>query len=160
MHICPAQLKHWIIRNTLQLLDDYSPSIENLLLGTLLQESQLTNQWGRCNRFGLYQISSHAHRRVWDEYLINHPALASTIRGLAGQHSFLHSPDRELIGNLPYATAIAWMIYRPHVDIRNPLSINQMATIWKRHFHPDRSGKKSVFISDLRQCLESNVAAA
>jgi hypothetical protein len=60
---------------------------------------------------GIYQISTQQHRKIWDEYLAFRPDLASAVRGLASQHQFLTSPDDELVTNLAYSTAIAWVIY-------------------------------------------------
>src|SRR5690606_21077963 len=101
-----------MIRATLRELDDWSAAAENLLLGTALQESGHSPRLRAGRRLGIYRITPVAHRAIWDRYLVQHPELASRVRGLAGQHAFLRDPHGELATNLKYATAIAWMRYR------------------------------------------------
>lgn len=56
---------------------------------------------------GLYSLKADWHHQLWDGYIAFRPELASRVRGLASQQGFLRSPHEELIGNTPYATAIA-----------------------------------------------------
>ncbi|MFI2812711.1 MULTISPECIES: hypothetical protein [Microbulbifer] len=112
--------------------------MENLLLGTAAQESQLGFhlKLGRRHGLGLYQIQPHTHREIWDKFLIDYPALASKVRGLASQRDFLDHPHSELTTNLRYATAIAWLIYRAAgVERVEDGNIRAMAKLWHRHFH-------------------------
>ncbi|RYY75707.1 MAG: hypothetical protein EOO52_10030 [Gammaproteobacteria bacterium] len=112
-------LRELVIRPILISLGEWSCSIENLLLGTAAQESQLGFKMQSCqdNQRGLYRISPLTHIEVWDQYLVKDPELASNLRGLASQQQFLKSPHAELITNLGYATGIAWMIYRRHQPV-------------------------------------------
>lgn len=116
MGIYADDLRELVIRPTLVSLDEWSPTVENLLLGTAAQESLLgfKMQSPQENGVGLYRISAHTHIQVWDQYLVTDPELASRVRGLASQQQFLKSPHTELITNLGYATGIAWMIYKRH----------------------------------------------
>ena len=57
--------------------------------------------------YGLFHIKEEQHSEIWDHYLVKNPDLASTVRGLASQRQFLHTPHTELCTNLNYATAIA-----------------------------------------------------
>ena len=97
-------LRHWVVRDTLKSLDDHSPAAENLLLGTAAQESGLGVCLHQGKRRGLYHLTAATHRSVWDKYLINNPELASRVRGMAGQHSFLKDPHSELVVDLPEQT--------------------------------------------------------
>lgn len=116
MGIFADDLRELVIRPTLVSLDEWSPTVENLLLGTAAQESQLglRMQSPQENGLGLYRISALTHIQVWDQYLVTDPELASRVRGLASQQQFLKFPHAELVTNLGYATGIAWMIYKRH----------------------------------------------
>ena len=138
MGICLDELRQLVIRPTLKHLRSWSPGMENLLLGTAAQESQLGFhlKQGRRHGLGIYQIQPHTHREIWDEYLIDFPALASKVRGLASQRDFLDHPHSELATNLRYATAIAWLIYRAaHVYKVDETHVANMARLWHQHFH-------------------------
>ena len=149
-------LRHWAIRDTLKYLNDYSPAAENLLLGTAAQESGLGFCMHEGKRWGIYHLTATTHRAVWDKYLIQFPELASRIRGIAGQRSFLKDPHGELITNLKYATAIAWMVYKrcgqplPKAD-----DVKGLAKYWHRHFHPKPTGTEQQFIRNYRELVTS-----
>lgn len=138
MGICLDELRQLVIRPTLKHLRAWSAGMENLLLGTAAQESQLGFhlKQGRRHGLGIYQIQPHTHREIWDEYLIDHPTLASKVRGLASQRDFLDHPHSELTTNLRYATAIAWLIYRSANVYKVPeADVASMAQLWHQHFH-------------------------
>jgi len=136
-----------VIRTTLKQLGDWSPAAENLLLGTALQESGRNARLREGRRLGIYRIAPAAHRAVWDKYLVGDPELASRVRGLAGQHGFLCDPHGELVTNLKYATAIAWMIYRRHGrELPDAGDIAGLARHWHRHFHSRASGRAEDFV--------------
>ncbi|MCW8125222.1 hypothetical protein [Microbulbifer halophilus] len=138
MGICLDELRQLVIRPTLKHLRNWSQGMENLLLGTAAQESQLGFhlKQGRRHGLGIYQIQPHTHREIWDDYLIHHPALASKVRGLASQRDFLDHPHNELATNLRYATAIAWLIYRSaHIYKVDENDVDTMARLWHQHFH-------------------------
>lgn len=135
-----------VIRATLRQIGEWSPAAENLLLGTALAESGDDARLRRGRRLGIYRISPATHRVIWDCYLIDHPELASRVRGLAGQHGFLRDPHGELATNLKYATAIAWMRYRQR-QVRLPdaaLDIAALGGCWQRCFR--RGGTAEEFV--------------
>ena len=142
------EFRQLIVRDTLKSLDEWAPSHETLLLGTVAQESRMGLSLKRGRLLGIYHISSNTHRAVWDKYLLHHPELASRVRGLAGQHSFICDPHGELVGNLKYATAIAWLIYR-RIDEKLPASddIPGLARYWHRHFRSKASASVAEFIT-------------
>lgn len=140
-------LRHLVIRDTLNYLNDWSLSAENLLLGTAAQETGLGG-WHRGRRVGLYHITPAMHRAVWDKYLVHYPNLASEVRGMAGQNSFLRAPHGELITNLKYATAIAWMVYRRSgQELPNAHDPVELGKFWHRYFHPKAKGTVADFVS-------------
>jgi hypothetical protein len=137
MGIYTSDLRDAIVRPTLELLDEWSPSAENLLMGTAAQETQLGNnlQGNNHTGLGLYRISPHTHTQIWDNFLVHDPELASRLRGLASQQQFLKSPHNELIVNLAYATGIAWMIYKRHaLTLLNNLSVHELAQCWLSYY--------------------------
>ncbi|WP_339672319.1 hypothetical protein [Dasania marina] len=111
MNIDNTHLCQYVIEPTLHYLEMYSPAASHMLLGVANQESAGNPFCEGHQGLGLFQISSSQHRSVWDNYLAFQPDLASRVRGLASQHQFLKDPDSELITNLRYSTAIAWMIF-------------------------------------------------
>jgi hypothetical protein len=144
-------LRHHVIRDTLKYLDQWTPAAENLLVGTAIQESGLGFAIKEGRHLGLYHITANAHRAVWDHYLIHHPELASRIRGLAGQHSFLEDPHGELITNLKFATAVAWSIYcKSGKSLPEADDIQALARFWHTHFHSKPTGTVNEFVRNYR----------
>mgnify|MGYP000415733412 CR=1 FL=1 len=149
MSICLDELRTLVVRPTLKQLRAWSPGMEALLLGTAAQESELGFhlKLGRRHGMGIFQIQPTTHRQIWDEYLINFPALASKVRGLASQRDFLQHPHAELATNLRYATAIAWLVYRAAgVDKVESEDLPKMAKLWKKHFHHGPSASLRDFV--------------
>ncbi|MEZ5528576.1 MAG: hypothetical protein R3E57_01315 [Porticoccaceae bacterium] len=156
-----GDLRHLVIRETLRYLNEWSMAAENLLMGTAAHESGLGG-WHEGRRVGLYRITPTMHRAVWDKYLVNHPELASDIRGMAGQHSFLRDPHGELVTNLKYATAIAWVIYRRVTQpLPEPTHISALGGYWHRHFRSKPEGTVRDFITSYQLLIrdESLIAA-
>jgi hypothetical protein len=137
MGIYVNDLRELVIRPTLLALDIWSPTAENLLLGTAAQESDLgfRMQSDKDCGLGIYFISARAHTQVWDKYLVTDPELASRVRGLASQQQFLKNPHSELVINLSYATAIAWMIYkRQQIVLTDNPSAHELARYWLHYY--------------------------
>ncbi len=148
MFFAADEFRQFIVRDTLKAIDDWAPAHENLLLGTAAQESRMELSLKSGRLLGIYHISPNTHRTVWDKYLLHHPELASRVRGLAGQHSFIHDPHSELITNLKYTTAIAWLIYR-RVPYALPADddILGLARYWHSHFRVKPSGQVADFVA-------------
>ncbi|MGV6806855.1 MAG: hypothetical protein ACWA5K_03005 [bacterium] len=169
MPLSASELRHWVIEETveslqcpdLQLSPEENLSVQNLLLGTAAQESGMGTELRACRRLGIYHISPAMHKSVWDNHLINFPELASRIRGLAGQRSFLANPHGELLSNLKYATAIALSIYhRAGQDWPTHDSPLALAVFWHRHFHPKASGSTRDFLRNYRRLVHPQLANA
>lgn len=164
MGICAQELVRWVIRPTLQRLGVTSRTAEQLLLATAAQESGLGAHLRREGQrgMGLYQIQSLTHRHVWDDYLVHHPELASTVRGLASQHDFLNQPHAELTTNLSYATAIAWLVYARNAEFSLPeeASAEELAALWKRFYHPRHDASAEAFCACYQTLIALPEAAA
>ena len=145
MGICTEEFRQCVVRPTLEHLGHWSQAAENLLIGTAAQESGLGFHLTEGNNrgIGIYQIRRRIHRSIWDNYLVNHPELASRIRGLASQHEFLSHPHAELATNLSYATAIAWMIYYRHnKQLPNASDLEALSHFWQRYYQRPRGMKR------------------
>ena len=166
MIFCVDELKEFIIGETLEhlqlgLSERGLKSAKALLLGTAAQESGFDCLMRSGRRFGLYQISPALHKSVWDNYLIHHPDLASRVRGLAGQRSFLANPHGELLSNLKYATAIAMMVYlRTGLPLPDHTNLRALAGFWHRHFHPKSHNSEENFIKSYRALYPAKQLAA
>ncbi len=135
MSIEAEQLILNIIRPTLAYLGAWTPENECLLAGTAAQETGFSLDKGK--GLGIYAISREKHRYIWDQYLAFQPELASQIRGLASQRAFLTNPELELVSNLAYATAIAWMIYQESgLKSGSYNNLKKQAKAWQLYFHP------------------------
>lgn len=136
MSIYVSDLREQVIKPCLEVLGDFSETGADLLMGTAAQESIAGP--GFCpdrQGLGIYRITIQKHYEVWDKYLIQFPDLASLVRGLASQQQFLKNPHNELVGNLSYATAIAWMIYKSKlIDVQKPTDLNNLAQLWALQF--------------------------
>ncbi|MGI9278403.1 MAG: hypothetical protein ACR2PX_02095 [Endozoicomonas sp.] len=162
MGICAKELRHYVVRPTLKHLRMWSPTAENLLLGTAARESGLGFHLKQEHHqaLGIYQISPRMHRNIWDHYLAKKSDLSSLIRGLASQREFLAHPHLELATNLSYATAIAWMIYYrtnkpihkvPHDDVR------AMGKLWHNYYHRHHPGPIESFVDSYKALITDSV---
>ena len=160
MGINPADFRKYVIRPTLTKLGTWSPSLENLLLGSAAAASQLGISLSCEHGFGVYKIAKETHHRVWDEFLAFDPDLASRVRGMASQRDFLSHPDMELTTNLIYSTAIAWGVYA-HQKAAIPENENDtgaLAECWNRHFKHDQSLDKTHYLTCIKNIKEKKQA--
>lgn len=162
MGINPADFRQMIVRPTLIKLDQWSPSLENLLIGTAAQASGLGMQLQSENGFGIYQMDARQHQMVWDCFLAFDADLASKVRGLASQREFLAQPHWELATNLSYATAIAWGLYahRKAVIPADADNLDALARCWHQYFCPEGSQGTRHFISQYQQLVLTEKAVA
>jgi hypothetical protein len=165
MSICTAELRDYVIRPTLDCLNESSVATELLLLGTAAQESGLGFHLKDNTHpgIGLFGITPKAHKAVWDTYIVKTPELASDIRGLASQHEFLKDPDAELVTNLRYATAIALMIYKSsEKPIPEANDYEGLAKFWQTYYRPLslNAGNWDDFLSHFKECIAPKFIAA
>ena len=122
-----AHFRAFIIRPTLEHLDMHSEAAENLVLGTALQESNLTHlqQLGGGPALGLFQMEPATERDILETYLSRREDIAKKLPA-----------DRDLIGNLKYATAMCRIHYwrvpepLPHAD-----DADGMAAYYKQFYN-------------------------
>ena len=117
MDISTQELREQIIHPTLDYLGKAGLGAENILIAIAKQKTQSPSQSKQTKGLGPFEIDTRTHQTIWDKYLAFHPDLASKIRGLASQRAFLEDPHSELVTNLCYATAIAWVVYILHPQV-------------------------------------------
>lgn len=132
-----------VVRPTLKDLADekyvahipYSLAAENLLVGTVLQESGLIHlkQLGDGPALGVYQIEPATHMDVWRNFLSYRQPLSAFIEGYA---NFAQLREKQLVTNLAYATLIARIIYyRAPEALPDADDIEGLAKYWKQHYN-------------------------
>lgn len=133
--INPFHLRDYVIRPTLQQLGLWSLSAENLLIGTVFQESRgghYLHQLGDGPAVGIYQIEPKTH----DDVLINYVSYRSSL--LERLESVCTSQDKheQLATNLSYATAIARLVYYRKPDaLPDAEDVEALANYWKEHYN-------------------------
>jgi hypothetical protein len=138
-----GDLRSLIIRPSCETIGLWSESAEVLLAGTLATESTI----GTITRLrqvvgpalGPYQIEPATHLDVWTNFLRYRQPLGDKVRSLCPP-DFLQADgipeDAALIGCLPYATAIARLVYyraRPPLPAHGNLPA--LADYWKAHYN-------------------------
>lgn len=144
--------RHQIVRPVLDYLLLASPAAENLLVGTAAVESGLRRltQAGGGPGVGVYQIEPATHADVWNNYLHFRPELAARVRGLMASKNWCDGGrDKELYGNLFYATAIARVIYlRAPRRLPEAHDLVGLAAYWKAYYNtPQGRGTPTAFLA-------------
>ena len=164
MGINSREFLEYVIQPTLKLLGVESESANKLMLATACFQSNLGQHLLQEEAIGIFGISEGLHQEVWDKHIAYDCDLASTVRGMASQHEFPKAPHVELVANLRYATAIAWLIYQ-YRDLTLPLAddIESLTDCWQRFFlgHPISVKERDEFVDHYRKLhpAESCIAA-
>lgn len=158
-----TQFREHIVRPALQALDPeipYSLTAENLLMGTAMQESNLT-YLVQINgpALGVFQMEPNTHRDIWKNYLhvdCGRPFLAHKI--LRNDLDYGDTRDERLVWDLQYATQMArvhyWRVPAP-LPADNP---HDLAKYWKRHYNTHLGrGRREEFVANYER-LPGNVA--
>ncbi len=123
-----------VIEPTLDGLGMGGDAAEELLLGTAIQESNLTHrtQLGGGPGLGLYQMEPATHDDIWNNYLKYRPDLAAKISAFLTSQDKLHN----LQFNDAYATAMSRVHYsRVSSSLPNAGDISGQASYWKAHYN-------------------------
>jgi murein DD-endopeptidase MepM/ murein hydrolase activator NlpD len=134
--VSAQQFGRSVIQPALQQVGLDSEAAEQLLLGTAIQESQLTyrRQIGGGPARGLFQMEKATHDDIWATSLAYRPDLAGKVRALlSGPHA---DRDRELETNDRYAAAMARLRYlRAPEALPRAGDIPAMAKYWKKYYN-------------------------
>ena len=147
-----GQLLKEIITPVLIHLDMDSPSAQNLLLGTMAQESLMGRYIVQVKgpALGVYQMEPATHDDIWKNYLAFRPELAEKVKQLL-------IPGipvvQQLVFNLWYATAMArihyWRIPYPLPDADD---IEALGEYWDTHYNRNPlKGTVSEFVTHYRK---------
>lgn len=112
--INPQQFREYVIRPTLRELGVYTEVMEELLFMTAAHESlggRLLHQENG-SALGVYQIEPTTHQDIWINYLSFNDRMRRQIMALTSKPRV----DNELIVNMRYATAMAYLVYHRAKD--------------------------------------------
>lgn len=136
-----AHVREHVIRPTLKFIELHSDAAENLVLGTMAQESRLTylKQLGAGPGLGLAQMEPATFFWLWNDYLPRRAALHDRVRELIG--TWRHNVDlpSEMVTNLAFAVAMCRIRYLaapaplPAAD-----DVDGLARYWKKYYNTDQ----------------------
>ena len=151
------QLRNYVIRPTLEKLDMWNLSAENLLVGTAAQESNIGSKLVQVPNgpaLGIYQIEPNTDKDVWDNFLEFKASLALIVNDL-----LIPGVNRRfnLIVNLAYQTAIARLVYyRASESLPESEDIVGLAAYWKKYFNtPKGKGEPKQFIENYKRVMKN-----
>lgn len=160
----PEHVLIHVVRPTIEALDMDGLSAEQLLMGTVAQESNfrflsqlahpVTGRRGPA--LGIFQMEPATHDDIWRNYLYHRTGLASTVAWVAGTFDE-YAPMQQLqpeadtlTWNLRYACAMARLHYRRVPDALPPAGDEEaMARYWKRWYNtPAGAGTEEEFLAN------------
>lgn len=160
MSIKASHLRDHVIKPTLDHLNMWSQSAENLLLGIAAQESHMgtfLKQLGSGPALGIYQMEPATEKDIWDNFLKYRPSLMVRVVDLAP--SVLNAVGSSLIMSLSYATAMARIhLYRDSEPLPNAYDVQGMAAYWKRVYNTHLgAGTEEEFIANYSNYILSEL---
>lgn len=128
------QLREYIVRPALQLIELHSDDAENLVMGTAAQESRLMyiHQLGKGPALSLFQMEPATHDDIWEHYLAYQPAL--TERVFAATYVKSKPDSSRLLWDLRYSAIMCRIHYRRKPGAI-PDNLNGWAAYWKKHYN-------------------------
>lgn len=144
MSIDLQQLREYVVIPTLSNLGMYSEAAEQLVMGTISQESEGTflKQIGGGPALGIIQMEPATHKDIWLNFLKYTDCLGGDIRELISaeadeSYESRGYPDElELMTNLKYAVAMCRVHYwRKPQSLPDANNINGLAEYWKEHYN-------------------------
>lgn len=139
-----AQLREHVVIPALQQLCLYSLAAEQLVIGTIAQESQgsYLKQLGNGPALGLIQMEPATHKDIWMNFIrykraIRHALLLMTSDSVDEGYEQNGWPDHvALVWNLRYAIAMCRVhYYRKPEALPKANDINALAEYWKEHYN-------------------------
>lgn len=138
----PKQLLLLVVRPTLKQLGAHTRAAEQLVMGTIYQESRAIylKQLGKGPALGIIQMEPATHNDIWENYLRYKPDFSERVVALATTHNqqsgLIAVNENDLIGNLAYAVAMCRAHYR-RVREALPLAddIHALGVYWKKYYN-------------------------
>ena len=146
-----------LVKEVLTFLNLHSQAAEDLVLGTIAQESRMgtyLKQLGNGPALGVCQMEPATHNDIWDNYLKYKQPLANLMWTLSLDNGMFTSnkiPDcAQLVGNLYYAIAMCRILYLRKPDPRPQAGdIAGYAAYWKKHYNtPLGKGTTAEFLTN------------
>ncbi|WP_394179647.1 hypothetical protein [Marinomonas posidonica] len=138
------QLREFVVIPTLSNLGMYSLAADQLIMGTITQESRAVylKQLGEGPALGIIQMEPATHHDIWVNFIHYKQALISDLRGLlSGEADDVYEvsgvPDPlELVSNLKYAVAMCRVHYwRKPQSMPQANDIKALGEYWKDHYN-------------------------
>ncbi|WP_137169381.1 hypothetical protein [Marinomonas sp. FW-1] len=138
------QLREYVVLPTLSNLGMYSEAAEQLVMGTITQESRATHlkQLGKGPALGLIQMEPATHADLWRNFIKYKSSLQDDLRALlSGEADSVFEvcgvPDElELMSNIKYAVAMCRVHYwRKPQSLPEPNNIKALGEYWKDHYN-------------------------
>lgn len=134
-----GQLRKLVVRPVIKHLDAWSLSAENLILGTIAQESHGSHyiqQLGGGPAVGMCQMEPATFRDIYQNYLKYRPELAAKVAELELPNWYEDHDADEMAGNNYYAVAMCRVHY---LRVSEPLpeadDLHGLASYWKRFYN-------------------------
>jgi hypothetical protein len=151
----------FVVKPALYRIELWSTAAENLVLGTMLQESELRalKQYGSGPALGLLQMEPATHTSLWVHSIPGIRGLAAKLRSLLApfDHVGLSVPSEiALTYNLLYAAAMCRVRYYI-VPERLPASNDPLAltTYWLRYYNAGGKGTIAAAIGDFQRACKT-----
>jgi hypothetical protein len=149
-----SQFRTHIVKPVLKYLEMDSLNAEELLIATAVHESknlEYVRQLGGGPALSIFQIEPATHKDVWDNYINYRPDLMRKMSRL--RFDAFKGQELELIGNIPYATAIARIIYRrARGRLPDKSDIMGMAKYWKSNYNTFKGkGRVDDFVNNYKR---------
>ena len=139
-----SQLRDYVVVPALQQLGMYSLAAEQLVIGTIAQESHgaYLHQLGKGPALGLIQMEPATHKDLWVNFIkykpsISHALLRMTSDSVDECYSANGWPDHvALVWNLRYAIAMCRVhYYRKPQALPGKNDIREIGRYWKVHYN-------------------------
>lgn len=146
------QLLTLVVRPALEYVGIHSEAAEQLVMGTITQESRgmYIQQLGGGPALGIVQMEPATHADLWENFIRFRPGLRDKLQSLASYRNpgaAVPLAD-ELVFNLWYAVAMARVHYlRQKEALPKAGDVVGMANYWKRYYNTEHGkGKPSEFL--------------
>lgn len=149
-----------LVKQTITFLGLHSQAAEDLIMGTIAQESHLgtyIKQLGKGPALGLVQMEPATHDDIWINFLAYKKPLSALLWTLSLDNGMFTSskiPDSaQLMGNMYYAIAMCRIHYfRAPGALPQAGDIAGYAAYWKKYYNtPLGAGTEAEFIANYKK---------
>ena len=149
-----SQILSMVIRPALSKINLWSPSAEELVLGTAIVESGLTylRQWGDGPALGLWQVEPSTQNDLYTNSLNYRPELGSALMELRAPNLSIDGEPRH---QPIYGAAVCRLCYYRKPDaLPEAGDIEGQAAFWKQHYNtPLGKGTVTKYVYKVQKIL-------